>query len=438
MRTVCALLNRRGGFVLFGVGDSGSLSGQIVNAKTRQQIAEYLRRMDPPAFPDLEEVPLNVERRVLALRVTGGGGPYTYEGRPYVRSGSTTSIMPQIEYQRLLMEKLHGVQRWENRHAEGMTPDDLDGARVTQTVEEAIRRGRLDDPGTRDLESLLLGFNLMDEDGLLNATMVLFGRVERLAARYPQCSLRMARFRGSDTLGFMEDNRQEVGNAFELLIRGQRFLRDHLPVAGRVLPSIFERIDDPLYPPVALREALANALCHRDYAESGGAVSIAIFDDRLEINSTGLLPFGITPASLLRVHRSRPRNPLVADVFFRGGIIERFGRGTLLMVDQTTQAGLTAPEWSEEADEVVVTFRPTEYVPPTRVAHDLSDLQRSILRLLDSNRPSAIGWIEQRLPQVPRRTLQDNLTMLRHYDQVEPIGRGRGAQWQRKVHTELL
>ncbi len=436
MRTVCALLNRRGGFVLFGVGDDGRLSGQVINAGTRKEVAEYLRRIEPPAFPDMEEVPLDVDKRVLALRVTGGGGPYTYDGRSYVRSGSTTSVMPQLEYQRLLVEKLHGVARWENRPAEGMELEHLDAQGIVRATEEAIRRGRLDDPGTRDIATLLMGFNLMDEDGLLNAALVLFGKPDRLAARFPQCSLRMARFRGRDTLGVMDDNRQEVGNAFDLLIRGQRFLRDHLPVAGRVLPNIFERVDDPLYPPVALREALANAICHRDYAEAGGAVNVAVFDDRLEISSTGLLPFGITPASLLRVHRSRPRNPLIAEVFFRSGIIERFGRGTLLMVNQTTEAGLTAPEWSEQTSEVVVTFRPTEYLPPTRVAHDLSDLQRSVLSLLDARGPSAIGRLTDSLPQVPKRTLQDNLFMLRHYGLVELEGRGRGAHWKLKALAE--
>lgn len=132
------------------------------------------------------------------------------------------------------------------------------------------------------------------------------------------------------------------------------------------------------------------------------------------------------------MHRSRPRNPLVAEVFFRSGIIERFGRGTLLMVDQTTQAGLTAPQWSEEASEVVVTFRPTQYFPPTRVAHDLSDLQQSILAMLNSYGPRALGELVSSLPQVPKRTLQDNLVTLRHYGLVELLGRGRGAQWKLK------
>lgn len=110
-RTICAMLNKRGGFVLFGMGDAGRIFGQIINAKTREEVAQHLRKIEPPAFPDLEEVPLDVGRSVLALRVSGGGGPYTYDGRPYLHSGATTSVMPQVEYQRLLLEKLHGTHR---------------------------------------------------------------------------------------------------------------------------------------------------------------------------------------------------------------------------------------------------------------------------------------------------------------------------------------
>ena len=429
-RTICAMLNRRGGFVLFGVGDEGRLSGQAFSAKTREEVAVHLHKIEPPAFPDMEEVPLDAGRSVLALRVTGGGGPYTYDGRPYIRSGSTTSVMPQAEYQRLLLEKLHGTHRWENRPAEGITLGDLDSAEIVRTVDEAIRRGRMDDPGTRDPYALLLGLNLMEEGRLLNAALVLFGRLGCFPSHYPQCSLRLARFRGRDNLGVMEDNRQEVGNAFELLIRAQRFLRDHLPIAGRVLPNIFEREDDPLYPLVALREALANALCHRDYAASGGAVSIGIYDDRLEISSTGALPFGMTIAALLRPHRSRPWNPLIAEVFYRRGVIERWGRGTLSMVELTTQAGMRAPEWEEQAGEVVVRFNPTRYVPPTRIAHDLSPFQREILAVLAQSGPCPLSHISSHLPLPPvQRTLQDNLVMLRHYELVSSFGRGSGARW---------
>lgn len=299
-------------------------------------------------------------------------------------------------------------------------------------MEEAIRRGRMEDPGTRNLTALLTGFNLMEKDRVLNAAVVLFGRPERLSSRYPQCSLRMARFRGRDSLGIMDDNRQEVGNAFDLLVRGQRFLRDHLPIAGRVVPGLFEREDDPLYPPVALREALANALCHRDYAISGGAVSIGIYDDRLEISSAGSLPFGLSVESLRALHRSRPWNPLIAEVFYRRGIIERWGRGTLSIVELTTRAGMNSPEWEIQGGEVLVRFDPARFIPPARVAHNISPLQRSILTNLAQTGPCAISQMVTLLPNVPRRTLQANLKLLRHYEIVYLSGRGQGAKWMLK------
>jgi ATP-dependent DNA helicase RecG len=124
------------------------------------------------------------------------------------------------------------------------------------------------------------------------------------------------------------------------------------------VPELFERIDDPLYPVLALREAIANAICHRDYSIAGGAVSIALFDDRLEISSTGVLPFDLKPVDLFRPHASRPWNPLIAQVFYRRGIIETWGRGTIKMRDLTIAAGLPKPEIECPPGEVVVRFRP--------------------------------------------------------------------------------
>lgn len=434
MKTVCAMLNGRGGFVLFGVGDSGRITGQGVTARTQEEVANEMRFLEPPAFLDIELVPINAQNSVLVLRVPKGSGPFRYDGRPFIRSGPTTRPMPQAQYERALMERLHSSNRWENQAAAGVVVADLDEAEIVRTVNEAIRRGRLDDPGTRDPRELLLGLHLIHEGHILNAAVVLFGRAERLMPRFPQCSLRVARFRGHDKVGIMDDNRQEVGNAFELLVRAQRFLRDHLPIAGRVVPNLFEREDDPLYPPVALREALANALCHRDYAQSGGAISIAIYDDRLEISSTGLLPFGLTPELLRRPHLSRPWNPLMANVFYRRGIIEQWGRGTLKMAELTAQAGLEPPEWEEVAGEVVVRFRPTHYVPPTRIAHDLSLLQRQLLAILSEHGPCSLAKLRVELPDpIPPRTVQNNLIMLRHYELVTSSGRGAGARWNLKA-----
>jgi ATP-dependent DNA helicase RecG len=214
------------------------------------------------------------------------------------------------------------------------------------------------------------------------------------------------------------------------MIRAQRFMRDHLPVAGRVVPDRFERIDEPLYPTEALREALANAFCHRDYSIGGGAVSLAIYDDRLEVSSTGALPFDLTPADLLRPHESRPWNPLIAQAFYRRGMIETWGRGTIKMAELMAGAGLMPPEFESRAGEVVVRFRPTGYVPPTRADHSLSPLQREILRVLASSGPTAHAQIMGALSTaVAARTLQENLDLLRRLGLVFLEGRGRGARW---------
>ncbi len=433
-KTVCAMLNGPlGGFVLFGVGDQGEITGQEVSTQTLEQIANELARIDPPSVsPDIDTVTLDNGRKVIVLRVPGNTGLYTDDGRPYQRIGPTTRVMPRPRYERLLLERTHGLQRWETQPAYRIGIKDLDQQEIVRTVEEAIRRQRLADPGTRDPEDLLLGLNLIHDGEVLNAAVVLFGMGDRLLPHYPQCVLRMARFRGNDKTEFI-DNRQEVGHAFDLLIRAQRFLRDHLPVAGRVVPNLFERIDDPLYPPEALREAIANALCHRDYSMGGGSVSIAIYDDRLEIISVGPLPFGLRPDDLARPHPSRPWNPLIAQVFHRRGIIEQWRRGTIKMAELTERAGLAPPEFEGTRHEVVVRFRPIRYVPPTRVSRNLSRLQRELLQVLAQLGSTSLKQIRADVGlDIPERTVQDNLQMLRQYDLIEITGAGRGARWRLK------
>jgi ATP-dependent DNA helicase RecG len=431
-RTICGMLNGIGGIVLIGVSNDGRIIGQAVSTRTREEIAEKLRRIEPPAVPDIETVALDTGKMVIAIRVPGGGGPFVYDGRPYMRLGPTTRIMQRERYERLLLERTHAMHRWENQPAHGIGIEHLDHAEIIRTIEEAIRRQRMEDPGTRNIEEILLGLDLIHGGHLLNAAVMLFAKADYLLPYYPQCLLRMARFRGTDKTEF-SDNRQEMGHLFDLLVRAQRFLRDHLPVAGRIVPNLFERVDDPLYPPAALREALANALCHRDYSVPGGAVSIAIYDDRLEIASTGSLPFGLTTGDLLRVHQSRPWNPIVARVLFRRGIIESWGRGTIKIVELTQAAGLAPPEFMQEGGEVVVRFRPTGYVPPTRVGLDLTPLQRNLLEILAKTGSVSLRDIRAYLPaEIPRRTVQDNLQVLRQLGIVETFGYAQGARWMLK------
>ena len=202
-------------------------------------------------------------------------------------------------------------------------------------------------------------------------------------------------------------------------------------MAGRVAPGLFERIDDPLYPPIALREALANAFCHRDYSPGGGSVGVAVYDDRLEITSSGALHFGLTPESLFRDHESLPWNPLIARVMYLRGLIEQWGRGTLKMAELTELAGLPRPEIEASPGSVVVRFRATGYSAPTRVSQHLSDRQRHILELLAEHLGGlSKSSIRRALSPVPSDwALGDDLAFLRQLKLIRTAGHARGARW---------
>lgn len=430
-RTICAMLNHRGGRVIFGVEPDGRMIGQMVSDRTVEEVAQELGEIEPPVFPSIERVDFAEGRQLLVVTAQAGSGqPYSYRGQAYRRVGNTSRQLSREEYNRILLERLHGDQRWENQPATGWSLADLDVAEITRTLEESIRRGRADDPGTRDPAEMLRGFGLMKDGQILRAATVLFGRAERIETELPQGLLRVARFRGKDKTEFL-DNRQFHGNAFDLLLKAERFLRENLPVAGRIQPNVFERIDDPLYPPVALREALANAFCHRDYSIGGGSISLGVFDDRLEITSTGTLHFGLTPEALYLPHESLPWNPLIARVFYRRGIIEAWGRGTIRMGELTVRAGLASPEILEAGGCVTVRFSPTRYMPPQRVAQNVTERQQRVLLCLSRSADGlALRDIRKGLgEEIAEWELKNELAALKHLGLVQTKGYARGARW---------
>jgi ATP-dependent DNA helicase RecG len=430
-QTLCGMLNRQGGRVFFGVRPDGRIEGQQTSDRTLERLTAELGRIDPPVFPEIERLMLESGNEVLIVTVPRGSQkPYSYLGQAYLRVGNSTLTLNSEQYNALLLERLHAVQRWENEIAVGWTVADLDKTEITRTLEEAIRRGRVEEPGTRDTLEVLRGLALTKGDQLLRAAVVLFGKGELMPIEYPQCFLRLARFRGRDRSEFL-DNKQVHGHAFELMRRAERFLIDNLPIAGRVVPGLFERQDDPLYPLEALREALANAFCHRDYAIGGGSVAVGIYDDRLEISSSGGLHFGLTPEDLYGPHESQPWNPLVARTFYRRGFIEQWGRGTLKMAALTEKAGLPRPDIDAVVGAVTVRFLPSQYIAPSRLDHDLSESQQTALQVIGraSSGASLQEIVQQLGGTVNERRVREDLQFLKQLGVISASGHGRGAKW---------
>lgn len=170
-----------------------------------------LDRFEPPAPVDTEIVPVNQggQRSVIVLRAadTADGLPFTYDGRPYQRVGTTTTRMPQDRYDALLLERMHARRRWENQRAVGVRLEDLDHEEILRTRDDAIRHRRISAGTSTDVGDILDRLGLRVDGELTQAAQMLYGT--RFLPDYPQAKLKLGRFRGTKITGDILDNKQE-------------------------------------------------------------------------------------------------------------------------------------------------------------------------------------------------------------------------------------
>jgi len=317
---------------------------------------------------------------------------FTYEGRPFERVGSTTRRMPQAKYERRLVERGHAKRRWENLPAEGLALKDLDRKEILRTRELAIQQNRISPDTRRDIGEILDRLGLRANSIFTQAAQVLYGK--RFLPDYPQCLLKMGRFRGTEITGEIVDNRQEHMNAFAMVREGMAFLERTMPLGARFPEGKIFREDRFPVPLDALREILLNAVMHRDYSHYSGYVAIVVFDDRIEIRSYGRLPTGITVDQLSRRHDSKPANPLIAGSFHRTGAVEVWGRGANRVITMCRKHGAPPPRFEERQDFVIVTFRARLVAEDTAaVSGDQSGAQSGAqsIRLLGALSQSALS-----------------------------------------------
>jgi ATP-dependent DNA helicase RecG len=180
-----------------------------------------------------------------------------------------------------------------------------------------------------------------------------------------------------------------------------------------------------------LREALINALCHRDYSEAGASIGVAIFDDRLEVWSYGRLPGGLTPERLRVDHPSIRRNELIADVFYRRGLIEKWGRGTQRIIELCSQAGMREPDFLERMGEVGVRFWSSAPAVTRGGERDLSPRHREVLNAVASLGEASLQEIRERLYRPPTsRMVQRLVAKLVEAGRVVRTGKGPSTRYR--------
>lgn len=427
LETLVAFLNAKGGAVLIGVRGDGTAEGIEVSDKTRQQVASAIRQIEPAADVAIEYVEVAPRRTVIGLTCEPGShGPYTVDGRAYVRVDNTTRRMKPEEYEERVLHRRHATDRWETFVAKDYTLKDLDAAEIQRTYDDAVQVGRLEPGPRRSAREIATRLRVITADGqVLQAGLALFGK--DLFPIYPQCGMRLARFRGVDKSEFI-DQYQEYGHAFDILLKAQAFIRRNTKLAGQVRPDRLEREDVPEYPIEAVREALVNAICHRDYSIPGGAISVAIYDDRLEIVNTGTMAPGIHVEDLKRNHISAPRNPTIAETFYRRGLIEKWGRGTQKILEVCKAAGNPEPEFEEQGGGVIARFFPRpEGIEPGGI----TTRQAAILRFIRQSGEVGLLTILSNLQErITDRTLRRELEVLIQKGFIERRGAAKTTRYR--------
>ena len=444
METLCAFLNGDGGYVLFGMENNGTIIGQQVADTTKRQIAECVRQFEPFPLVDVDYVPLENGLFVIVLSVVNNREkPYIYKGRAYTRVESTTVAMLQHQYETMLSYRNQPLGRWETQLNANLKISDLDEEEILRTVRVGVEKGRLPEIAyTNNIADALCRMNLMREGQLTNAAFVLYANDANID--YPQCLLRMARFAGTTKDVFMDERRVE-GNAFRMLDEAMQFCFKHLSLSGEVKGLIREeRLSIPYK---ALREAVVNALCHREYQTIGGSVGLAIFDDRVEVSNIGHIPDRLDVSNPQEMTLSIPYNPLIAKGFYYRQMFENWGRGIRLMVDECKDAGLQTPVFISSEYQVTAIFHRNDYSEDKSklsknqsVKDTVKDTVKDIILNVNDRQMSIIEIMKEQ-PSVSAedlalkvginiRNVKRNLAKLKQDGIIERVGSDKNGYWK--------
>lgn len=438
--TVCAFLNGEGGTLLIGITDKGQILGQNVTDNTRQELAKELNKIEPSAQAEIaiQYVPLKEDKHVIAIQIAAGSHvPYAYEGRAFYRNQSTTSRMSQHHYEQLLVKRGQLNHSWEEFWAAGYDIDSLDHDEIIRAIRDGVNANRLPPVAIKDtVEQALIRLNLLDQGKVTNAAVVLFAK--QVFPAYAQCMLKMGRFMGTDITANFMDNQQVYGNIFKILTEADYFIMRHLPIASFFQKNQFKRIDKPALPVLAVREAMINAVCHRDYSVRSASMSLAIFDDRLEIWNNGSLPPHLKIDDLKKPHGSFPRNKLIANVLYAREYFEKWGSGINKMVADCRADNVPEPEFSEYSSGLAITFRFRAPISAVRIEQgsktSLSPRQEEILSIIQKGRRVSIQQIMEELANPPSlRTANKDLQYLKAQGLIGMEGIKKGALWVTKT-----
>lgn len=351
VETCAAFATAQGGTVYVGISPNGEVVGIDVGKGTLEDIINKIAsNTSPRLVPSVSTTTKNSKTVINVLVKDAPSKPVWAFNRPLRRSGRSNQRLSQEEAMQLFMDSRNLT--WDTTILDGPTIKDVDLNAVRRFLELANAERRWSVSPKTPAEKVLSQLGLCQGKRLKVAGLLLFGRNPQ--QYMTQAMVRCARFKGITEIHFI-DMKVIQGNIVDQLEQAMTFIERNIRMGAEI--KGLRREDQWEYPLDALREALVNAICHRDYT-SPANVQVRIFDDRLEIWNPGELPAGMTVGDLRKEHESKPHNRLIANAFFLIKYVEQFGTGIRRIIDDCQSRGLPEPEFRVRAGTFIAIFRP--------------------------------------------------------------------------------
>lgn len=396
LKWICGFANARGGRIYIGKDDDGRVT----------DVSDYRRLMEDIPNKVLNhlgiicDVNLHEEegKHFIEIVVPPYDVPISYHGKYHFRSGSTKQELNGAALNEFLLRK--AGKSWDDVVEPSASLQDIGDVGIEAFKRGAVNSRRLPSAADDSKEELLRNLRLLKEGELKRAALLLFGKDGRIF--FPTAYVKIGRFGGSDAELLFQDIVE--GNAFQLAdftlqVLEKKYLT--APISYRGL----QRIEGSEYPFEALREILLNAIVHRTYTTA--PIQVSVYNDRLMVWNEGSLPDNLSIEDLKRKHPSLPKNPVLADVCFKGGLIEAWGRGTVKIMEECRRMGLPEPRIEAIAGGISVTLFKDIYTEELLKGRGLNERQVDALLHWKSEGKIQNSRYKERFAITDRTALRD-------------------------------
>ena len=417
--------NAQGGKLYIGVDDSEN----IVGVKNAKKLLEDIPNKIVTTLGIVAEVNLLKKDTLeyIEIIVPPSSLPIAYRGTYHYRSGSTKQELRGTALQNFLLKKM-GVS-WDDVSQERATLDMISSEAVEYFQRKSIANERMSPESyTTDIRSVLENLHLIDDNGhLKNAALLLFGKDP--ARYFPLCDFRIGRFVANEADLLFQD--VIGGDIIRMADRVVEILKSKYLISPIHYEGL-QRIEPLEIPEDALREAIFNAIIHKDY--TGVHIQMRVYNDRIELWNQGRLPEELTPEKLLERHSSYPRNKNIAEVFYRAGFIESWGRGIRKIVDGVKNAGLAEPKIEDADGGVRITIFRKNGVPNAEQVHQSSPKSSpispkdTIVAMIRKNPKVTIAEMAERL-DIGVRAVKKHIAALEDAKIIDRFGSPRTGHW---------